>query len=84
MSRIFAQIAANSTSRTLPVFANAATTANTGSTAAGVAYQFALLVQPAAGRLALERQPRAQALRLRVRERRHDDAAQGHRPRQGR
>ncbi|WP_437800876.1 hypothetical protein [Sorangium sp. So ce693] len=46
MSRIFAQIAANSTSRTLPVFANAATTANTGSTAAGVAYQFASSFSP--------------------------------------
>lgn len=46
MSRIFAQIAANSTSRTLPVFANAATTDNTGSTAAGVAYQFASSFSP--------------------------------------
>ena len=38
--------AANSTSRTLPVFANAATTANNGSTDAGVAYQFASSFSP--------------------------------------
>ncbi|WP_437281010.1 hypothetical protein WME90_10760 [Sorangium sp. So ce375] len=45
MSRIFAHIAANSTSRTLPVFANATAT-HTGSTAEGVAYQFASSFSP--------------------------------------
>ncbi|WP_437908438.1 hypothetical protein WME95_11550 [Sorangium sp. So ce327] len=46
MSRIFAQIAANSTSRTLPVFANATATANNGSTDEGVAYQFGSSFSP--------------------------------------
>ncbi|XYI00799.1 hypothetical protein ACMHYB_13975 [Sorangium sp. So ce1128] len=46
MSQIFARIAANSTSRTLPVFANAVTTADTGSEAAGVAYQFGSSFSP--------------------------------------
>ncbi|WP_437783523.1 hypothetical protein [Sorangium sp. So ce1097] len=46
MSQIFARIAANSTSRTLPVFANAVTTADTGSEAAGVAYQFSSSFSP--------------------------------------
>ncbi|WP_437601844.1 hypothetical protein WMF28_09600 [Sorangium sp. So ce590] len=46
MSQIFARIAANSTSRTLPVFATAATTADNGSTAAGVAYQFGASFSP--------------------------------------
>ncbi|MGK3965337.1 hypothetical protein WMF38_14305 [Sorangium sp. So ce118] len=46
MSQIFARIAANSTSRTLPVFANAVTTADTGSEATGVAYQFGSSFSP--------------------------------------
>ncbi|WP_437679843.1 hypothetical protein [Sorangium sp. So ce131] len=46
MSQIFAHIAANSTSRTLPVFATAAATGNTGSTAEGVAYQFSSSFSP--------------------------------------
>ncbi|MGK4006394.1 hypothetical protein WMF31_27495 [Sorangium sp. So ce1036] len=46
MSQIFAHIAANSTSRTLPVFATAAATGPTGSTAEGVAYQFSASFNP--------------------------------------
>lgn len=46
MSRIFAEIAANSTSRTLPVFATATTTVDTGSEAQGVAYRFASSFTP--------------------------------------
>ncbi|XXX79999.1 hypothetical protein WMF30_14615 [Sorangium sp. So ce134] len=48
MSQIFAHIAANSTSRTLPVFAMATTTADNGSEAAGVAYQFGSSFSPPA------------------------------------
>ncbi|WP_437969920.1 hypothetical protein WMF04_11740 [Sorangium sp. So ce260] len=46
MSQIFARISANSTSRTLPVFATAATTSDNGSEAAGVAYQFGSSFSP--------------------------------------
>ncbi|WP_437592184.1 hypothetical protein [Sorangium sp. So ce1000] len=46
MSQIFAHIAANSTSRTLPVFANATTTMHSSDPDAGVAYQFASSFSP--------------------------------------
>ncbi|KYF55019.1 hypothetical protein BE04_27595 [Sorangium cellulosum] len=48
MSQIFARISANSTSRTLPVFAMATSTVNNGSDAAGVAYQFGSSFSPPA------------------------------------